>query len=42
MKDVESTRQSDGSVVLVSKRSNVKLDKVTTYVLAPDGLIPGN
>jgi hypothetical protein len=42
MKDVESTRQSDGAVVLVSKRSNVKLDKVTTYVLASDELIPRN
>ena len=40
MKDVESTRQSDGTVVLSSRRSNVKLDKVTTYVLASDDLIP--
>ena len=42
MKDVESTRQSDGAVVLISKRSNVKLDKVTTYVLATDDLVPRN
>jgi hypothetical protein len=34
MKDVESTRQSNGAVTLTSKRSNIKLDKTTTYVLA--------
>ncbi len=34
MKDVESTRRSDGTVALSSKRMNIKLDKSTTYVLA--------
>ncbi|MBZ5664101.1 MAG: hypothetical protein LAO30_05805 [Acidobacteriia bacterium] len=34
MKGVESTRQSDGAVTLTCKRSNIKLDRSTTYVLA--------
>jgi hypothetical protein len=35
MKDVDSVRNSqDGSVMLTSNRSNIKLDKSTTYVLA--------
>jgi hypothetical protein len=34
MKNVESTRGSDGSVALSSSRLNIKLDKTTTYVLA--------
>jgi hypothetical protein len=34
MKNVESTRHGDGAVTLTSKRSNIKLDKTTTYVLA--------
>jgi hypothetical protein len=34
MKNVESTRNDDGTVTLTSKRSNIKLDKTTTYVLA--------
>jgi hypothetical protein len=34
MKNVESTRTDDGAVTLTSKRSNIKLDKTTTYVLA--------
>lgn len=34
MKNVESTRNGDGAVTLTSKRSNIKLDKTTTYVLA--------
>jgi len=33
MKGVETTRDSDGTVALTSTRSNIKLDKVTTYVL---------
>jgi hypothetical protein len=41
MTNVDSTRNSDGSVALVSTHSNIKLDKVTTYVLAADELIPG-
>jgi len=40
MKDVESTRQRDGAVTLTSKRSNIKLDKTTTYVLAASDLLP--
>jgi hypothetical protein len=35
MKDVESLRsKTDGGVTLTSKRSNIKLDKTTTYVFA--------
>jgi hypothetical protein len=40
MEDVESTRGSDGAVALVSKRTNIKLDKLTTYVLADSDLLP--
>ncbi len=40
MKDVESKRRSDGTVILTSRRSNVKLDKSTTYVLAAGELLP--
>jgi hypothetical protein len=39
MKNVESVRQSDGLVTLISKRSNIKLDKSTTYVLATGELL---
>ena len=41
MKNVKSASGADGSVVLVSSRSNIKLDKVTTYVLASNELLPG-
>lgn len=34
MKDVETVSSSDGTVTLVSRRTNIKLDKLTTYVLA--------
>lgn len=34
MKNVESTRNGEGAVTLTSKRSNIKLDRTTTYVLA--------
>lgn len=34
MKNVESEQGSDGAITLVSKKSNIKLDKLTTYVLA--------
>lgn len=34
MKDVEAVSGNDGIVTLVCKRTNIKLDKVTTYVLA--------
>ncbi|MGA2235665.1 MAG: hypothetical protein ABSG23_09340 [Terriglobales bacterium] len=40
MKNVESTRNGDGAVTLTSKRSNIKLDKQTTYVLAAGDLLP--
>jgi hypothetical protein len=33
MKNVESTRNNEGAVILISKRSSIKLDKTTTYVL---------
>lgn len=39
MKDVESTRNSDGAVTLTSKHSNIRLDKTTTYVLASGDLL---
>jgi hypothetical protein len=39
LKNVEFTRNSDGAVTLTSKRSNLKLDKATTYVFAADGLL---
>jgi hypothetical protein len=38
MKNVESTRNDEGAVILVSKRSSVKLDKTTTYVLSAGDL----
>jgi hypothetical protein len=42
MKNVESKRNSDGSVALTSTHSNIKLDKTTTYVLAAGDLLPTN
>jgi hypothetical protein len=41
MKNVKSASGADGSVVLVSSRSNLKLNKLTTYVLATNELLPG-
>jgi hypothetical protein len=38
MKDVESTRENDGTLVISSTHVNIKLDKTTTYVLATDDL----
>jgi hypothetical protein len=38
MKDVETTHDAQGAVVLESKRSSIKLDKATTYVLASGDL----
>jgi len=35
MKNAESTRNDDGTVTITCKNSNIKLDKQTTYVLAP-------
>jgi hypothetical protein len=40
MKDVETTRGNDGTIALISKRTNIKLDKLTTYVLAPEEVAP--
>ena len=40
MKDVETASGSDGALALVSKRTNIKLDKLTTYVLASGNLLP--
>lgn len=40
MKNVESTRRGDGAVTLTSMRSNIKLDKSTTYVLSAGELLP--
>jgi hypothetical protein len=40
MKDVEAMSSSDGAIALVSKRTNIKLDKLTTYVLASGELVP--
>jgi hypothetical protein len=40
IKNVEATRNNDGSVTLTSKHSNLKLDKTTTYVLASGDLLP--
>jgi hypothetical protein len=42
MKNVESTRNSDGAVSLSSKSFNIKIDKLTTYVLAEGDLLPPN
>jgi hypothetical protein len=38
MKDMQSVRRDDGTVVLSSSRFNIKLDKTTTYVLATSDL----
>jgi len=40
MKNVESTRSSEGAITLTSKHSNIKLDKATTYVLATADRLP--
>lgn len=41
MKDVESAKNSDGVIGIMSKSTNIKLDKLTTYVLATGDLLPG-
>ncbi len=41
MKNVESARGSDGSIVLVSSKSNIKLNKMTTYMLVAGETLPG-
>ena len=41
MKNVNSTRNNnDGAVTLISTHSNIKIDKLTTYVLAASDLLP--
>jgi hypothetical protein len=40
MKAVDSNPNSDGSITLTSKHSNIKLDKQNTYVLATSDLLP--
>lgn len=40
MKNVDSVINADGSVTLTSTHSNIKLDKLTTYVLATGDLVP--
>jgi hypothetical protein len=42
MKNVESTRNSEGAVTLTSKSSSIKIDKLTVYVLATGDLLPTN
>jgi hypothetical protein len=42
MKNVDSLRSDDGVVTLSSKRSTIKLDKLTTYVLATSDMMPKN
>ncbi len=37
MKNVDTANGADGSIALVSKRSTLKLDKLTTYVFAGGG-----
>jgi hypothetical protein len=39
MKNVESTRNGDGAVILTSKSFNIKIDKLTTYVFATGDLL---
>ncbi len=41
MKDIESEQRDDGTVTLTSQRLNIKLDKMTTYVLATGELTAG-
>lgn len=40
MKDVESVRGEDGAITLTSSRRDLKLDKLTAYVLAAGDLLP--
>lgn len=42
MKDVESTRREDGTIAISCKRLNLKLDKLTTYVIATGDLLARN
>ena len=40
MKNVEFATAGDGAIVLTSSHSNIKLDKLTAYVLAGNDLLP--
>lgn len=40
MKEIEVQRASDGAIVLTSKRSNIKLERYTTYVASTDDTVP--
>lgn len=40
MRDIQSERNRDGVITIVSYRSNIKLDKLTTYVLSAGDLQP--
>lgn len=40
MKDIDSVHLDDGALAITSARLNIKLDKVTTYVLASGDLTP--
>jgi hypothetical protein len=40
IQNVEATSSSDGTVVLTSNKSNIKLDKAIVYVLGADDLSP--
>jgi hypothetical protein len=40
MKDVEAIRSEDGALALVSQKTTIKLDNLTTYVFAASDLLP--
>jgi len=42
IKNVQFIRNRDGAVVLIDQRSDLKLDKVTTYVLASGDSVSAN
>lgn len=42
MKNIESSRTGDGAVALISSHSNIKVDRLTTYVFAAGGALPLN
>jgi len=42
MKDVDAQPNNDGAVTLTANRSNIKIDKLTTYILATPGHRPKN
>jgi hypothetical protein len=42
LKHIESARRNDGVVTLSSASQNIKIDRLTTYVLAASDLLPLN